>query len=155
MRTHPDATPSALAAVIGLFGDDAEEDDLDEARAAVLLDDAERAARQADRQQVAAARSGVATALESLSGVLSGSDVKAALDFLVNRGLAEPQDAVREAMVVAGEWGVPGGWGKRGLLAVCGGCAGGRDDGNGVAVLVSAELYKCSNGTLLTLSCWT
>jgi hypothetical protein len=106
LRTHPDATPSALAAVIGLFGEeDGEEDDLDEARAAVLLDDAERASRQAAKQQVVAARSGVATALESLSTVLGGSDVKAALDFLVNRGLAEPEDSVREAMVVAGEWG--------------------------------------------------
>jgi len=99
---HPDTTSSSLAAVVGLYGEDPEED-MDEVRAAVLLDDAERAARQAAQQQLEATRSGVATALEALSGVLSGADVHTALDFLVNRGLAERVDAIREAMVGAGE----------------------------------------------------
>lgn len=109
---HPDTTSSSLAAVVGLYGEDPEED-MDEVRAAVLLDDAERAARQAAQQQLEATRSGVATALEALSGVLTGADVHTALDFLVNRGLAERVDAIREAMVGAGEqhavWGVWGG----------------------------------------------
>lgn len=100
---HPTTTSSTLQAVVGLYGEDLE-DDLDDARAAILLDDAERAAREAARVQQNATRSGVATALEALSGVLSGGDVHAALDFLVNRGLAEPVDGIREAMVGAGEW---------------------------------------------------
>lgn len=99
---HPDTTSDTLAAVVGLYGEDLD-DDMDEARAAILLDDAERASREALRQQQAATRAGVATALEALSGVLSGADVNAALDFLVNRGLAEPVDSIREAMVGAGE----------------------------------------------------
>lgn len=99
---HPDTTADSVAAVVALYGEDLE-DDMDEARAAILLDDVERAAREAARQQQAATRAGVATALEALSGVLSGADVNAALDFLVNRGLAEPVDSIREAMVGAGE----------------------------------------------------
>lgn len=100
--THPSTTSDSLAAVVALYGEDLE-DDMDEARAAVLLDDAERAARDAARQQQAATRAGVAAALQALSGVLSpGPDVNTVLDFLVSRGLAEPDDRVREAMVGAG-----------------------------------------------------
>jgi hypothetical protein len=98
---HPDSTSQSLASVVALYGEELD-DDMDETRAAILLDDAERAAREAARQQQAATRGGVATALEALSGVLSGADVNAALDFLVNKGLAEPVDSIREAMVGAG-----------------------------------------------------
>jgi hypothetical protein len=101
--SHPSTTSASLAAVVALYGEDLE-DQMDEARAAVLLDDTERAAREEARQQQAATRAGVAAALEALSGVLSpGPDVNTALDFLVSRGLAEPEDRVREAMVGAGE----------------------------------------------------
>lgn len=105
VRQHPESTASSLASVIQLYGDatDDDTDDMDDARAAVLLDDAERAAREAAAQQLAATRAGVAAALEALSGVLTGPDVHTALDFLVNKGLAEPVDSVREAMVGAGE----------------------------------------------------
>ena len=44
-----------------------------------------------------------ALGLEALSRVLGPDDLRAALDFLVSRGLAEPTDSIREAMVVAGE----------------------------------------------------
>lgn len=101
--THPSTTSDSLTAVVALYGEDLE-DDMDEVRAAVLLDEAERADRDAARQQQAATRAGVAAVLEALSGVLSpGPDVNTALDFLVSRGLAEPEDRVREAMVGAGE----------------------------------------------------
>jgi hypothetical protein len=100
LRQHTSAIASTLGAVLALYGEDDEEED--EAAAAVLLDDAERAAREQARQVQAAARRGVAAGLEALAGVLGDGEVVAALDFLVARGLAEPDDAIRAAMVGAG-----------------------------------------------------
>jgi hypothetical protein len=100
LRSHTSAIASTLQAVLALYGEDSEEED--EAAAAVLLDDAERAAREQARQVQAAARRGVAAGLEALAGVLGDGEVVAALDFLVARGLAEPDDAIRAAMVGAG-----------------------------------------------------
>ncbi|KAF8055816.1 hypothetical protein HT031_006591 [Scenedesmus sp. PABB004] len=100
LRAAPACTPSCLEAVLALYGDDLEPDD--EVAAAVLLDDAERAARDAARDAQANARRGVASGLEALAGVLGSDEVRGALHFLVTRGLAEPRDDIREAMVAAG-----------------------------------------------------
>lgn len=102
VQQHPAATGAALAAVLGLFGDDFV--DQDAVAASVLLDDAARQARQSARAAQSAARLGVASGLECLSAVMSSGDVRIALDFLVNRGLGDPVNKVREAMVAAGEW---------------------------------------------------
>lgn len=101
MQQHPAATEATLSAVLELFGDDLElENDM---AALVLLDEAEQQARQRARAAQAAARMGVAAGLEALAKVLEAPNVRVALDFLVSKGLAEPSDTVREAMVVAGE----------------------------------------------------
>lgn len=114
LRQHTSAIASTLQAVLALYGEDSEEED--EAAAAILLDDAERAAREQARQVQAAARRGVAAGLEALAGVLGDAEVVAALDFLVARGLAEPDDAIRAAMVGAG---AQGGGGAQGGVECC------------------------------------
>lgn len=101
VQQHPAATASALSAVLELFGEDLEEQD--EAAAAVLWDDADRRAREAAQASLSASRLGVAAGLEALAKVLEPAHVRQALDFLVNKGLGEPTDVVREAMVGAGE----------------------------------------------------
>jgi hypothetical protein len=106
LRQQPQQTSATLAAVVALYGaeadEDADEDSAHAVRAALLLDEGERAARAAAADQLAATRAGVAAGLEALAGVLGPADVQDALHFLVNRGLAEPVDATREAMVAAG-----------------------------------------------------
>ncbi len=49
-----------------------------------------------------AARLGAAVALRCLAPVLGSKEVAASLDFLIGSGLADPDPAVREAMVAAG-----------------------------------------------------
>lgn len=98
---HPATIASTLAAVLELFGDDLEEQD--DVAASVLLGEAERQGHEQARAALAAARLGVAAGLQALARVLTAEHVHAALDFLVSRGLGEPSDSVREAMVEAGE----------------------------------------------------
>lgn len=117
LRQHPAAIQPTLAAVLELYGEDAEQQD--EAAASVLLDDAERAAHESAKAAQAAARRGVAAGLEALAGVLGPAEVVSALDFLVSRGLAEPADNIREAMVGAGEPGREQGTGGHVMLHEC------------------------------------
>ncbi|KIY93978.1 hypothetical protein MNEG_13985 [Monoraphidium neglectum] len=60
------------------------------------------AAASAEAARRAAARLGAALALRALAPALGAAEVAASLDFLMGRGLADPDPAVREAMVAAG-----------------------------------------------------
>lgn len=103
LQQHPDATASALTAVLHLFGGEGDDDAVQgDVAASILLDEHEQQRRAAARSALISCRLGVAAGLECLSSVVGGGEVHTALDFLVKRGLAEPCAEVREAMVGAG-----------------------------------------------------